>query len=896
MASELIFLLSGAAALALFMAVAVGARKAPGALPFAGMMLSLAVWSAGYGLELSATSLDSALFWLRFEYLGIPLLPAFWLAMALEIMIRPPRRRWWAYLPLLPAAAVSAGVLWDRGHRFFHLAPRLEAAGRLSLLVFKPGPFYWGNVAYAWLLLAAGLFVTLRASRRDVLSAGRYRLFVVLSALAPMVFNVAYHMGVRPWGILDLTPFGFAISGLLLLWGIFNTSLFALAPAARAHVFDRIPEGILIGDEHGYLADRNAAAERLLGPLKLGAPLQDSPGIWPSLLMAMRLTLSAEDERPPQMLTSPDREATVFAFGSPRRGRGVVALVRDIRDRVESERELRHRERLLARLSEVAQLLLPARGMPDLNAIVRHLGEATSADIAMVGLNELREDGALCFALQALWRAENAPASEGPDLPPRIVYEEAGLSQWRRRLEAGEIIHGRRHDFSPGEEAFLQARQLRAVILIPLFVEEGFTGVVGLARLHRDELWSPVEQEFLRNAALYLSQTLRRQRVEENLRQSQKLDTVGRLAGGIAHDFNNLLQAINGYTEMALVGMAEDDPRSADLREVLKAGQRAAALTQQLLSFSRRQNIKPEPTDAHAVLNDMRKLLKRLIGERIALQFVLEARDSIVEVAAPHIEQMVLNLAVNARDAMPAGGVIRVLTRNAEMDAAQARAKNISEGRYLALSVEDTGVGMSPEVLSHIFEPFFTTKPRGHGTGLGLATVYGLVHQHRGHISVQSTVGQGSQFTLLLPLCECEIRAASAPALPQSAAGGGTLLVVEDEDAVRRLWSQVLATAGYAVLEAESGEAALDVAHRHGGSIDLLITDVVMPGLSGRQIAAILSAERPNMKVLLISGYPDDDEVVQTAKEGAWPLLNKPVSTENLLLQVRQLLNQGMPA
>ena len=894
-------LLLGSSLLAVFLALIVGPRRTPGARPFVGLMAAAAVWSLAYAFEITSRSQEWALIWLRIQYLGIPFVGVCWLLIVYELTTDPPRSAArWAWL-LLPAAGFAVAAIANPAHNRFHVSPILDLSGPLSLLRFGRGDLYWANWGYSWLLVAAGFVRLMRACRARGPAFHRQASFMGAALGLPAAVNLAYAAGYRPWGALDLTPFAFVVGGGFMVWGVFHASLFSLVPTARTHVFDRIPDGILVADERGFLIDCNAAARRILGRLALGKPLDASPGIWPSLRMTMRQMAGQPIIAPAATVTAPGHEATVSPFGDERReGRGVVVVVRDVSERRRAETELLHREQLLSVLSEVARLLLPVRGTPDYPAIAGLLGEAVKADRVYIALNELREDGALCAAPVAEWPAREA-ADPSMRVPlQRFAYDAAGLGKWRLRLSDAEVIHGRAADFTAEEAAFLTGRRVRSIMAVPLFTEEGFAGFIGLENCRDGALWSGVEQEFLRNASLYLSLALRRQRTEEALHQSQKFDTMGRLAGGIAHDFNNLLQVINGYAEMALAGLPADDPRASDLQEVVRAGQRAAGLTQQLLAFSRRTTVSSEPNDLHATLTDMRAMLKRLIGERNVLEIRCEAEHSIVEVAPAHVQQIVLNLVVNARDAMPDDGTIRIYTRNLELDAIQSRLRGLPEGRYVALHVEDTGTGMTAEVQSHIFEPFFTTKPRGRGTGLGLATVYGLVRQHQGHISVQSEVGRGTQFSILLPVSRRAVAAAAAAAAPAAAAAGGTLLVVEDEDSVRRLWSQVLSGAGYKILEAESGERALDVAHAYEGRIDALISDVVMPGLNGHQIAAILTTERPGLKVLLISGYPDDadDEAPEDRPDEIHrlPILSKPVSSETLLARVRELLTAEPPS
>jgi signal transduction histidine kinase len=382
--------------------------------------------------------------------------------------------------------------------------------------------------------------------------------------------------------------------------------------------------------------------------------------------------------------------------------------------------------------------------------------------------------------------------------------------------------------------------------------------------------------------------------LEEQLRQAQKMEAVGQLAGGIAHDFNNLLTAILGNTQLLLRDLPPGDVKRGDVEEIRKASERAAALTRQLLAYSRRQMLQPEVLDLNVVVAEMDKMLRRLIGEHIALVTVLAPDLGRVRADPNQIEQVIVNLAVNARDAMPPpdGGTLTIETVNVELDEAFTQAHlGAVPGPYALLAVTDTGHGMDAAVRAHLFEPFFTTKEVGKGTGLGLATVYGIVKQSDGYISVESQPGRGASFKVYLP----RIAAPPAPGLgPQKgrpARGTETVLVVEDESAVLALSRRALEAQGYVVLAASDAPSALRIVERYGGTIHLLLTDVVMPGMSGRELADRLAAQRPGIRVLYMSGYPGD-EVIQ---HGAFPpgsaFLQKPFSPDALARKARDVLD-----
>ena len=385
-----------------------------------------------------------------------------------------------------------------------------------------------------------------------------------------------------------------------------------------------------------------------------------------------------------------------------------------------------------------------------------------------------------------------------------------------------------------------------------------------------------------------------RRRAEQQLQQAQKMEAVGRLAGGLAHDFNNLLTAITGYAELARDALEPDDPARDDIEEISAVSERAAALIKQIMAFSRRQMLLPRRLDLNAVVLEMEKMLGRLVGEHIELAIV-PAPDLATVMADPgQLEQVIVNLVVNSRDALPGGGRIEIETSNAAVGPAGGPAgSELGPGRSVRLQVRDNGCGMDSETRARIFEPFFSTKPREEGTGLGLATVYGIVTQSGGAIAVESKVGRGTAVTIHLPAVEGAPDAVETAEVDTLIPGGKeTLLLVEDEEPVRTVARRTLESWGYSVLEAPDGEAALAVCRSHSGSIDALITDVVMPGIDGRELARRLPALRPELRgVIYVSGYASDDVEADGRPASERVFLRKPFSRRALLGAVRRLLD-----
>jgi len=428
------------------------------------------------------------------------------------------------------------------------------------------------------------------------------------------------------------------------------------------------------------------------------------------------------------------------------------------------------------------------------------------------------------------------------------------------------ILEERNTDARTGRPRWFQ------VIKVPLRSADGALHVLGVA-----------------------TEITQRKELENQLRQSQKMEAVGQLAGGIAHDFNNVLTAILGYTRLLLKESALGAQQRDDIREIEEAAERAASLTRQLLAFSRKQVMQPTVLNVNEVVQGMRSLLRRLIGEHIALVAALDPEPVFVRADQGQLQQVIVNLSVNARDAMPQGGTLMLATARVDIDETFTAAHpGSSAGPHVRLLVSDSGTGMDAEVRRRVFEPFFTTKPVGKGSGLGLATVYGIVKQSGGYIDVESQPGHGSTFTLYLPRVPAPTAASPEPAPPPPRPGRETVLLVEDEPGVRALARRALTGFGYRVLEATNGVEALTVARQTSEPIDLLLTDVVMPEMGGRELAQVLKQERPDTRVLFTSGYPDSGGMALDVAESGVPYLPKPYTPNELAEKVREVLDAAL--
>ena len=524
---------------------------------------------------------------------------------------------------------------------------------------------------------------------------------------------------------------------------------------------------------------------------------------------------------------------------------GVVLAVEDVTAHVRAEEELYHSREMLQHVFDN----IPQRVFwKDRNFVYLGCNKPCAVDAGLKSPSEIvgKNDSELAWKENAQsYRADDKQVIETN--APKISYEEpqnqpGGRLMWLRTTK------------------------------IPLHDRDG--NVIGVLGTYED--------------------TTELQKLEEELRQAQKMDAVGRLAGGVAHDFNNMLTAILGFSELTLQQLPADSPLRRQIEQINSAAKHAQLLTRQLLTFSRKQVTKPQLVALNTLVNDTGKMLQHLIGENIELSILLSKEAAVVRVDPSQIEQVIMNLTVNARDAMPHGGKVIIQTGRATLDDTYSqRHPGVALGDYATLSISDTGHGMTPEVKAHLFEPFFTTKPAGMGTGLGLATSYGIIKQDGGHISTYSEVGKGTTFVIYLPLVE-EKAETPAPeaAAPKVRGGTEAILIVEDETVVRELICMVLRDLGYKIQEAANGEEALRVIETSGKrKIDLLITDLVMPHMGGKELAARMRATHPNAGILLISGYTGEFIIQQGELEPGTTFLQKPFLPSVLARKVREILD-----
>jgi PAS domain S-box-containing protein len=562
------------------------------------------------------------------------------------------------------------------------------------------------------------------------------------------------------------------------------------------------------------------------------------------------------------------------------------AIVADISDRRRSEKL----QSILYHISEAASMSDNLETL--LDVVRRQLNEMLDATNFYIALYDLEQElySFPYFADQF----DDRPGTRLP-LPNTLTdyVRKTGIP-----LLADEVVFRRLQQ--EGEVA-LVGTDSKIWLGVPLRTAHGVIGVMAVQSYEDSQLFGSSDLDLLAMVSGHVAMAIERKRTqdalltsEEQLRQAQKLEAIGRLAGGVAHDFNNLLTSILGHSELTLAKLHETDPLKDGIEQVVKAAERAASLTRQLLAFSRKQILQPRAVDLNAIVLDMEKMLRRLIGEDIDLVTKLDDGLGTVKADPGQMEQVLMNLVVNARDAMPGGGRLVLETNNVNADELHQYGNgDVPFGNYIRLSVSDRGTGMSEDVLAHIFEPFFTTKDHGKGTGLGLSTVYGIVKQSGGYIRVRSTPGQGTTFDIFLPRV-FENAERSKPRLPQETyRGNETILVVEDEEGVRELVQDILECRGYKILAARDCDDALRIVRTCKDPIDLLLTDVIMPQMSGDALAHDIQRLIPGIKILFMSGYIDDAIVQHDVINTEANFLAKPFSTDALTQKVRALLDSA---
>lgn len=579
-------------------------------------------------------------------------------------------------------------------------------------------------------------------------------------------------------------------------------------------------------------------------------------------------------------------------------GEGAVACGFDVTDWSEAVEPLRKKDELLRAVAFAARRIVEAPdGTVPFDDVLKRLGEATGVSRVYVFRDQRRDDGVLTTSQIAEWAQPGVePQIDNPEMQ-ELPYDEAGMGRWPLTMAAGETVAGRVEEFSQEERAVLEPQGILTVVCTPIMVDGSPWGFIGFDECSEVRDWSQAELDILRTAADTLASAIQRRRTlnalaesQEQLLHAQRMDAVGRLAGGIAHDFNNILSGILGYAELLLEDLESGHPARDGLEDICKLSLRAAGLTRQLLAFSRKQPVKMAPVDVAELLRNLEGLVERLIGETIEVSSDVAPDLPVIQADAGQLEQVVMNLVVNARDAMSGGGRILISAHEAAPTPDEARARGLDAARrYVYLCVSDNGSGMPPEVIEKAFEPFFTTRESG--TGMGLSIIYGIARQSGGAAWIHSRPGEGTRVTVALPVENGEsLPAAAEPDPVPEVVANACILLVEDDAGVRDLIRRILDGAGYRVVATETAGAALARLEEDPRCCDLLLSDIGLPDRSGIDLAAAATKMRPELPVLLMSGYPGQRAPGVPLADEAVDFLPKPFTRAQLLQCLRDRL------
>jgi len=886
-------------------------RHAPSAIPFVFLMLFVAQWSLCYAFELGTANLQTKLFWTKIKYLGIVIVPVAWLFFTLKYS----GREEWLKLKKIGLIAivplVTLLMVWTNDfHGLIWSLSRLDQDPSLPMQLLPYGPWFWVHTLYSYLLLSLGSILIIQALIRSPYLNRRQALALLISVLSPWAGNALSILDLSPFQNLDLTPFAFTLTGIGLAWSLFQFRLLDIVPVAHKTVFESMSDVVIVMDAQNRIVDLNPAAQRVIGcsaSESIGQPAERVLSRWPDLIERSRNMSDAASE----IVKGENGRKLYFDLSiSPLRDKndlltGRLIVLRDITERKQAEEILQNaHDELEKKVKDRTTELLVLN-----EQLKKEIEERTWAE------EELKESLKLIGTAKREWESTTDSLAQliclldncGYILRTNRMVEKWNLGDVKNIK--GKKIHDLFHPNCTDPACYMKNFWPEVWERIAQGKPADFEVEDKIIKRYLHFQVRPIspqkyakDEEISSYAVAVVNDITESKRaekekaaLEDQLRQSQKMEAIGRLAGGIAHDFNNLLTPIVGYSQLAIRGLSSSDPMRNYLSEIEKAAERAATLIRQLLTFSRRQPLKSQVINLNNVLIDMDKMLRRIIGEHIDLITVPASDLRSVKVDPSQFEQVLVNLAINARDAMPNGGKLILEMSNVSFDSNYIyRHADISPGNYVMVAVSDTGCGMQPDIRERIFEPFFTTKEKSGGTGLGLSTVHGIIKESKGYILVYSELNKGTTFKIYLPMIEAV--AISPPPrdeigyLPK---GDETILLVEDEASVRNLTAHVLREQGYTVLEASNGSEAMNVVRDHAAEeIHLLFTDVVMPQMGGRELAERLKTMRPNTKILFTSGYPDSTIIYQGLLDPDVDFIAKPLSPSTLARKVREVLDK----
>jgi PAS domain S-box-containing protein len=862
--------------------------RAPGSRAFAVILFAQSWWSLGYVGELLAPDLEAKLMWDDLQLPPVFIMGAALLLFALDFTHHRPKspRRMMTLLGILPTLA-CLWVFTDPFHGFARASAEIapdppfgELAYDYTLPEMLAYVEIYGIGAYAVMKLIDHARSQAPLFRRQTFLAASSALFVLV-ALLPSLF------GVKVFYQRDSSPFWFLMSALLVVAALRGYRLFDLVPTAGQLVIENLPDAVLVLDAKIRIAAANPAAQKLMFPsgYAVGVRARGALEHWPELARALvvsdgegREIASADRQRTFEL-----KSADIVESGRPS---GRVIVLRDVTLRKQHEQELLRAQddlerRVQKRTSDLSLANQALRERVEETRVAQAAAQASERkfraifDGAYELISVLDLDGVLTASNRAslVFAGVDERAVLGVPIweSPWWAHSESLRHELRAGLErarAGEFVRFDATHLDVGAE-------LRFIdfSLMPLLSERGeATGLIAEGRDITERKRGEEEKVNL----------------QAQLHQAQRLESIGRLAGGVAHDFNNLLTVIMGNVQLSRLVLQMPHEMDEPLLQIEHAAKSAGALTHRLLAFARRELIEPRVLDLNEVVSRVQKLLVRLVGEDVAVQVELAADVYPIRIDPTELEQILVNLVVNARDALPTGGRMRIVTGNA-----RHTLPGSGQADCVLLQVSDNGIGIAADVLPRIFEPFYTTKPRGVGTGLGLAMVHGAVQQAGGEVSVESRLGEGTTFFLHFPRApEAELETLLGPGDSVPPRGRETIALVEDQVQVRATTKRELESLGYRVLEFSSAEQALTALSKASVAIDLLLTDVVLPGKSGRQLDDELGEARRGLRVVFMSGYTDDVILRHGLALGKVHFLKKPFSLADLAFVVRRVLDE----
>ncbi|MDA8137369.1 MAG: PAS domain S-box protein [Desulfobacteraceae bacterium] len=834
---------------AALMIVVVINRPTSGAYAFALMMGALCMWAFTIIFEVIFDDPPTKNFAGNFKYLFIVTIPVAWFAFSLRYANRARYRgrKGLTLLAVIPVVTLLMVATNDLHHWMFKSITWVPVKG-LIMPSRVYGPWFWVHTTYSYALIFLGFLILAKSIIDSRQLFRRQALILLIGALAPWLCNVFFLLGTHPLPYLDLTPFAFSISGVAIAWGITRYRLLDIIPIAREIVIQSMDDGLIVLDNRHRILDANLAATALLG-----RPQQDLIGCEISQVIDWWPRLSAGGH--PNNASAP----TVVEVGHPVRSRylhiskstivnhgqstGQLVILRDVTEMRTTQDALRQSEGRFKSLSENAPVMI------------------MSVDVS----------GTLTY-VNPVWKAILGHEREeivGQPLKRFLaeLSQAACADAMTRLLRGEEVVAERNIQFIDKQGA---ARVFDITASVNSDEEGRITGIVCLGKDVTEE-----------------------RRLQEQLFQSQKMEAIGTLAGGIAHDFNNLLMGMQANVSLLRLDVDHEPQITDKLMRIEEQIQSGASLTRQLLGYARKGKYVLATANAHQLIDETLQVIQRT-NKSIAISRQLEADPPFMEADKGQIEMVLLNLFVNAMDAMPNGGQLMVTTRTVDWGEPDLRWRDLKPGRYIEIQVSDNGVGMDQKTMARIFEPFFTTKEIGRGTGLGLASVYGVVKNHHGDIQVHSTLGQGSTFYLIFPALTVVKPPKSAPAVQIiTFPRGQKVLLVDDEQPVLQYVGEMIESLGFNVLRAADGQTALRLFKQHCQTIDLVVLDLIMPEMDGRELFDLLQAVQPHIKVLFISGYAAGSQPIESANPVPYLLLTKPFTREELAEAIGKALTPG---